>query len=151
MVDTMTVGAYAGTGAYGGARAGFWRRFAAALIDGITVGVVSGILEVALHGVGYLLAIVLGVAYYGYFEGSASGQTVGKRGMGIRVYDLRGRGPIGFGRGVGRYFARILSALPLLLGYFWMLWDKESQTWHDKLVGTVVVPVDAYPVGSWPN
>jgi uncharacterized RDD family membrane protein YckC len=112
-------------GAYGGPRAGFW-RFAAALIDGIIVG----------------------VAYYGWLEGSASGQTVGKRGMGIRVYDLRGRGPIGFGRGVGRYFARILSALPLFLGYFWMLWDGESQTWHDKLVGTVVVPVGAYPLSG---
>jgi uncharacterized RDD family membrane protein YckC len=70
----------------------------------------------------------------------------------IRVYDLRGRGPIGFGRGVGRYFARILSALPLFLGYFWMIWDAEKQTWHDKLVGTVVVPVDAYPLsGGWPS
>jgi len=52
------------TGAYGGPRAGFWRRFAAALIDGIIVGVVSGVLEAALHGVGYVLAVVLGVAYY---------------------------------------------------------------------------------------
>jgi uncharacterized RDD family membrane protein YckC len=138
-------------GAYGGARAGFWRRFAAAFIDGIVVAIPTTILELALHGVGYLLALVLGVGYYAYLEGSASGQTVGKRGMGIRVYDLRGRGPIGVGRGIGRYFARILSALPLFLGYFWMLWDDERQTWHDKLVGTVVVPVVAYPVSSWPN
>jgi uncharacterized RDD family membrane protein YckC len=141
----------AAAAAYAGARAGFWRRFAAALIDGILVGVVSGILEAALHSVGYFLAVVLGLAYYGYLEGSASGQTVGKRVMGIRVYDLRGRGPIGVGRGIGRYFARILSALPLFLGYFWMLWDAERQTWHDKIIGTVVVPVDAYPVDSWPG
>ena len=139
------------TGAYGGPRAGFWRRFAAALIDGIIVGVVSGVLEAALHSVGYVLGVVLGVAYYGWLEGSASGQTVGKRGMGIRVYDLRSGGPIGPGRAIGRYFARILSAIPLLLGYFWMLWDAEKQTWHDKLVGSVVVPVSAYPVESWPN
>jgi uncharacterized RDD family membrane protein YckC len=140
------------TGAYGGPRAGFWRRFAAALIDGIIVGIVGGILEAALHSTGYALAAVLGIVYYGWLEGSASGQTVGKRGMGIRVYDLRGRGPIGLGRGIGRYFARILSALPLFLGYFWMIWDGEKQTWHDKLVGTVVVPVDAYPIsGGWPN
>jgi uncharacterized RDD family membrane protein YckC len=138
--------------AYGGPRAGFWRRFAAAFIDGIVVGIPTAVLEVVLHGVGYLLALLLGIGYYAYLEGSGSGQTVGKRGMGIRVYDLRGRGPIGFGRGVGRYFGRILSALPLFLGYFWMLWDGERQTWHDKLVGTVVVPVDAYPIsGGWPN
>lgn len=150
----MEAGAFGSTvaGVYGGARAGFWRRFGDAFIDGIIVGIVSGILEAALHGIGYLIAVVFGLTYYGWLEGSASGQTVGKRGMGIRVYDLRDRGPIGFGRGVGRYFARILSALPLFLGYFWMIWDGEKQTWHDKLVGTVVVPVDAYPLGGgWPN
>lgn len=130
----------------GGARAGFWRRFAAALIDGLLVGIVNGILQSTLHGTGYGIGIVVGLVYYGYLEGSASGQTLGKRALGIRVYDLRGRGPIGFGRGVGRYFARILSALPIFLGYFWMIWDAEKQTWHDKIVGTVVVPVDAYPI-----
>jgi uncharacterized RDD family membrane protein YckC len=139
-------------GVYGGPRAGWWRRFAAALIDGIIVVIPGTILGRTLGTGGSLLALALYVCYYGYFEGSASGQTVGKRGMGIRVYDLRGRGPIGFGRGVGRYFARILSAIPLFLGYFWMLWDGEKQTWHDKLVSTVVVPVDAYPLsGGWPN
>jgi uncharacterized RDD family membrane protein YckC len=139
-------------GVYGGARAGWWRRFAAALIDGIIVAIVGTILARTLGPVGSVLALALYISYYAYFEGSASGQTVGKRGMGIRVYDLRGRGPIGFGRGVGRYFARILSAIPLFLGYFWMLWDGEKQTWHDKLVGTVVVPVDSYPLGGgWPN
>jgi len=139
------------TGVYGGPRAGFWRRFAAALIDGIILGVVSAILRGALHGTGAFVALLIGVVYFGFFEGSASGQTIGKRGVGIRVYDLQGRGPIGFWRGVGRYFARWLSAIPLFLGYFWMLWDGERQCWHDKLVGTVVVPVASYPVSGWPN
>ena len=135
----------------GGPRAGFWRRFGAAVIDGIIVGIPGGILEVALHGIGYVLAVAIGVVYYGYLEGSASGQTVGKRGMGIRVCDLRAGGSIGHGRAVGRYFARILSAIPIFLGYFWMLWDGERQTWHDKIVGSVVVPASDYPVESWPN
>jgi uncharacterized RDD family membrane protein YckC len=60
-------------------------------------------------------------------------------------------GSIGFGRAVLRYFARIISIIPCCLGYFWMLWDKERQTWHDKLISDVVVPVSAYPVSSWPN
>ncbi|MFM8387932.1 MAG: RDD family protein, partial [Actinomycetota bacterium] len=25
-----------------------------------------------------------------------------------------------------------------LLGYLWMLWDSEKQTWHDKMVSSVV-------------
>jgi len=135
-----------------GPRAGFWRRFAAALIDGILVGIIGGILEAIVHGaLGALVSLALGIAYFGWLEGSNSGQTVGKLAMGIRVYDFRRGGPIGTGRAIGRYFARWLSAIPCFLGYLWMLWDGEKQTWHDKLIGDVVVPVSAYPVDSWPN
>jgi uncharacterized RDD family membrane protein YckC len=134
-----------------GPRANFGQRLVAAIIDAIIVGIPAGILEYALKGVGYALGVALAVAYYGWLEGSPSGQTVGKRMMNIRVYDLRVGGPIGTGRAVGRYFARIISAIPCLLGYFWMLWDKEKQCWHDKLVGSVVVPTSAYPVDNWPG
>ena len=136
----------------GGPRASFGRRLVAAIIDGIIVGVVGAVVGlIARNELGGLLSLALGVAYYGWLEGSASGQTVGKRMLGIRVYDLRQGGPIGTSRAIGRYFARILSAIPCLLGYFWMLWDTEKQTWHDKLVGSVVVPVTAYPVDNWPG
>ena len=136
-----------------GPRAGFFQRFGAAFIDGVILVVVGLILRSRSGGrvAGSALSILIGVAYFGYLEGSASGQTLGKRALGIRVIDYRTGGPIGFGRGVLRYFARILSTLPCLLGYFWMLWDKERQTWHDKLISDVVVPTSAYPVASWPN
>jgi uncharacterized RDD family membrane protein YckC len=140
------------TGSASGPRAGFWQRFAALLIDWIILVIVAVILELAINRrIGSLLSFAIGIAYFAYLEGSASGQTVGKRALGIRVYDFRRGGPIGTGRGIGRYFARWLSAIACFLGYFWMLWDGEKQCWHDKLVGDVVVPVSAYPVDSWPN
>jgi uncharacterized RDD family membrane protein YckC len=52
----------------------------------------------------------------------------------------------GYGRALLRYIGRIVSTIPCLLGYFWMLWDGEKQTWHDKFAGSVVVPVSDYPV-----
>jgi uncharacterized RDD family membrane protein YckC len=135
-----------------GPRANFGQRLVAAIIDGIIVGVVGTVVGLIVrNGLGGILSLALGVAYYGWLEGSPSGQTVGKRMLGIRVYDLHQGGPIGTGRAIGRYFARIVSAIPCFLGYFWMLWDKEKQTWHDKLVGSVVVPVTAYPVDNWPG
>lgn len=135
-----------------GPRASFLQRLGAALIDGILVGIVAGVLEAVLSkSIGYLLALALGIVYYGWLEGSASGQTIGKRALGIRVYDFRSGGAIGTSRGILRYFARILSSIPCLLGYFWMLWDGEKQTWHDKIAGSVVVPVSAYPVENWPG
>jgi uncharacterized RDD family membrane protein YckC len=144
----------AGGGGPSGPRAGFWRRFGAALLDGIILGVVSSIIAAILGGRsanGFNATyqgvnLLLGVVYFSYLEGGASGQTIGKRAAGIRVIDFGGGGPIGAGRALGRYFARFLSALPLGLGYFWMLWDREKQTWHDKLTTSVVVPTDAYPV-----
>jgi uncharacterized RDD family membrane protein YckC len=135
-----------------GPRAGFFHRLAAIIVDGLILGVVGFLLtlvfsEEAANGVGILIALV----YFAYLEGSGSGQTVGKRALGIRVIDFRSGGPIGFGRGLIRYVSRILSTIPCGLGYLWMLWDREKQTWHDKLANTVVVPVSDYPVDSWPG
>jgi uncharacterized RDD family membrane protein YckC len=86
-----------------------------------------------------LAAIVGAVVYYAKLEGGPSGATLGKRALGIKVVDKYTGGPIGTGRGVGRYFARILSALVCYLGYLWMLWDPEKQCWHDKMVNDYVV------------
>jgi uncharacterized RDD family membrane protein YckC len=135
-----------------GPRAGFFIRFGAALIDVVLLGVVEFVIDrIVGRTAGGAVGILLGIAYYGYLEGSNSGQTVGKRALGIRVIDFNTGGPIGFGRAVIRYFGRIVSFIACFLGYFWMLWDKERQTWHDKFANDVVVPVASYPVASWPN
>ena len=85
-----------------------------------------------------LINIVVGVAYYAFFEGTR-GQTVGKMALGIKVIDADTGGYIGVPRGIGRYFARFLSGIVFALGYLWMLWDDRNQCWHDKLVRSVVV------------
>jgi uncharacterized RDD family membrane protein YckC len=129
-----------------GPRAGFWRRFAAKLIDGLILSIVDVILAAIFSrgGVYYGLSLIINYGYYTYMEGRPQGQTLGKMALGIRVYDFARGGPIGYGRAFVRQIAQILSAVVLLLGYLWMLWDREKQTWHDKIAGSVVVPVDAY-------
>ena len=150
---TSPTQAWAGTSGPSGPRAGFWRRFGAAFIDGLVgYGVPYLVLfllfnETAASGLAFLGSIV----YITYFEGSPSGQGVGKKLLGIRVIDFTTGGSIGYGRALLRWVGRILSSLPLYLGYLWMLWDKEKQTWHDKIANCVVVPTDAYPVTSWPG
>jgi uncharacterized RDD family membrane protein YckC len=129
-----------------GPRAGFWRRFAAMLVDGVIIVIVYGILVVIVGAsAAYGLLIVVSLAYFTYFEGSERGQTPGKMALGIRVIDFGGGGSIGYGRAFIRWIGRIVSQLPIFLGYFWMLWDNERQTWHDKFANDVVVPVSAYP------
>jgi uncharacterized RDD family membrane protein YckC len=128
-----------------GPRSGFWRRFAAFVIDGLIVGVVEFLIRLGLGEAAYLtLGTIISLGYGTYFEGSAGGATPGKMALGIRVYDFRQGGSIGYGRALIRQLVKIVSAIPLFLGYFWMLWDKENQCWQDKIASDVVVPTDAY-------
>lgn len=139
-------------------RAGFWKRFAAALIDGILVGIVSSLLgailgvEVGDPSAGASgLQLLLGVGYYVYFHGSPSGQTIGKKLLSIRVLGANDGASISYGTAALRYVGSILSAIVCLLGYLWMLWDPNKQTWHDKIASTIVVPESAAPVANWPG
>ena len=107
--------AYSGKGT--GPRAGFWRRFGAYFLDGVLIGVVNVILVLLVdQTIASLLSLIVGVVYFATLEGGRTGQTLGKKALGIRVIDVNTAGPIGFGRGVIRYFGRIISAIPLFLG-----------------------------------
>jgi uncharacterized RDD family membrane protein YckC len=135
-----------------GPRASFWQRLGAIILDGLIIGVVQVVVVAALAAVddglavvAYLIMIVAGIAYYVMLEGGESGQTIGKKALNIRVYDLKQGGPIGYGRAFIRYIGRIASSI-LLIGYLWSIWDSEKQTFHDKFAGSVVVPTHAYPV-----
>jgi uncharacterized RDD family membrane protein YckC len=132
-----------------GPRAGFWVRFAAYLIDTILVSIVEVIVFVILHKAVALAYVINLVIVWGYFialEGGPTGQTLGMKALGIRVLDFGQGGSIGYGRAFLRQLVKIISAAVIFLGYLWMLWDREKQTWQDKAANSVVVPVSAYPV-----
>ena len=88
----------------------------------------------------------MSIAYFTLFVGAARGQTPGMSALGIRVISFDGSGSIGYGRAFIRWIGGYVSAIVIFLGFFWMLWDKEKQCWHDKFASDVVVPVSAYPV-----
>jgi len=137
------------------ARAGFWTRFGAAFIDGVVVSIAGWILT--LFGIGHnergvhvvfaggnWPTILIALVYFTSFHGS-TGQTPGDAVVGVKVLDLREGtgGPIGYPRAALRWLVSIASAVVLLIGYLWMLWDDENQTWHDKAAGSVVVKLGA--------
>ena len=133
--------ASASAGVITGERAGFWRRLAAALIDGVIVLLAVGVLEGVFRSAGAALAVVFAAGYFTYMEGGPSGAGFGKRALNIRVVDLDTGEPIGYSRGFIRYIGRLVSSFVFYLGYLWMLWDPEKQCWHDKFARDVVVPV----------
>lgn len=137
-----------------GPRADFWYRLGGFLIDAVIlfllgqlVGFVFGRNVVAV----ILIGLAVGIAYSVYFIGSGSGQTVGMRVLGIRAIDAVTYGRVDYGKAFVRYLVAIVAQIPCYLGYFWMLWDPERQTWHDKAAKTFVVPVSEYPVDAWPG
>jgi uncharacterized RDD family membrane protein YckC len=135
-----------------GPRASFGIRFVAYLID-VVIIIIFQIILIAILGrmAGQGLGTLASIAYLTYFEGSPSGQSPGKRAMNIRVIDFETGGSIGFSKALIRNIVRLASGIVCLLGYLWMLWDKEKQTWHDKVAASVVVPTSDYPVDKWPG
>ncbi|MDX6534177.1 MAG: hypothetical protein QOF68_1921 [Gaiellales bacterium] len=119
--------------------AGFWKRAAAFLIDAIILAVPNAIILAALgRSSGDLVVLVLDWLYFAYQESSEAQATLGKRALGIKVTDVEGN-RITFARATGRYFAKILSALTLLIGYIMAAFTARKQALHDLIAGTLVV------------
>ena len=107
------------------------------LVRAVTVGEISqeAIWLVALY------TLVLSVLWSMYFVGftATCGQTPGKRIMGLRVVNEDGT-PVDWSTAANRFFIGYsISILPLGLGFYWALVDKNNQAWHDKIAGTLVI------------
>jgi uncharacterized RDD family membrane protein YckC len=83
------------------------------------------------------LSFVLNWLYFAVLESSSMQGTLGKKALGMIVTDLDGA-PIGFGRATGRYFAKILSALIMMIGFVMVAFTARKQGLHDLIAGTLV-------------
>ena len=82
------------------------------------------------------LFLVVFLFFVGYW--SRRGRTLGMQSWGLQLQSPDGRIP-SLGACTIRFFAAIVSWLPLGLGYLWQLWDRERLTWHDRISGTRVM------------
>ncbi len=74
-----------------------------------------------------------------WFIVAPRGQNPGKAIVGLRVIGTDGRAVRTGGMFVRGLAALVAGLIPLYLDDLWMLWDRDAQTLHDKLVNTVVV------------
>jgi len=126
-----------------GARAGFWIRAGAYLIDGIIVVVVGSILNSVLaldptlagNGLGQLISLVYFTVLW---SSNGGGQTIGMRVLKLKVIKTDGS-ELTLVQSFIRYVGLIISAIPLGIGLIWVAFDAEKQGWHDKIAGTYVV------------
>lgn len=135
--------------------AGFWIRVGAHLIDSLLIFAVTtalaftyfaltsaeppapGTAEPQTSALDLVLWLLIAVAVIVFWR--TRGATPGKMLCGLRIVNAETLGHLSTGQCIGRYFAYIVSALPLLLGYIWVGIDKRKQGFHDKLASTLVV------------
>ena len=68
------------------------------------------------------------------------GATVGKMAMGLRVVTGSGQ-RLSFMNATGRYFAKILSAIILCIGFIMIAFTDKKRGLHDMIAGTLVIKV----------
>jgi hypothetical protein len=112
-------------------RAGFWIRCFATVVDLILLALAIPL----VHGLWPLLWIFYHGAMWAW-----KGTTIGGIVFGLKVVRVDGR-PLDFSISLVRCLGACLSVLPFFLGFFWAGWDKERQSWHDKIAGTTIVKI----------
>lgn len=114
-------------------RAGFWIRIAASLLDSVLVGICSGILNLDDYFLGFY-------ALYCIAFWALKGTTIGGVICGLKVVRLDDR-TLDWTVAVVRALGGFLSLVIAGLGFIWVAFDPDKQSWHDKIAGTTIVRV----------
>jgi uncharacterized RDD family membrane protein YckC len=136
--------AAAASAAVTGAKAGFWIRVVAFIIDSILVGVINAIIAAILSSntTGRTgIQTLLGIIYFSYFWSASSpwpGQTVGDKLLNLRVIRTDGS-DLTIVQAFIRYIGLFISFIVIFIGVIWVAFDPNKQGWHDKIAGTYVV------------
>jgi len=132
----------------------FWLRLGAGLLDVVALNLVLFIFFYAIaglaslsssHGNGPLveyfslltMSIII-IPCYIYYDTSSWQATPGKLAVGLIVVDRNGHA-LSIKQAVVREFSKILSALPLGMGFIMIAFSKERQALHDRLAESYVV------------
>jgi uncharacterized RDD family membrane protein YckC len=131
---------------------GFWLRVVAYIIDGVIVGIPSAILgglagiataqsdDFGVHTTTNLISVVISWLYFAFMESSESRATLGKKAVGLRVVTERGE-RLSFANATGRYFAKFVSGVLLMIGFIMVAFTDRKRGLHDIIAGTLVVKV----------
>lgn len=146
-----------GQPAYGGAPsvayASWIQRVGASVIDALCVAPFSILAVVLGRGTDdatglptvnafyyvFLLLALLVTAYNRWYQAGKTGQSWGKKALGIRLIGEQSGQPVGAGLAFGRDICHFVDSIICYIGYLFPLWDAKKQTIADKIVKTLVV------------
>jgi uncharacterized RDD family membrane protein YckC len=135
--------------------AGFWKRFAAAFLDGIVLAFLGGAVGFVIgfgmgmamgpnldinqvQAVTFIAGLIVQWLYYASLESSEEQATWGKRALHIKVTDDSGQ-RISFGRASWRWLAKNLMVLTLGIGFLMAAFTPRKKALHDYMASTLVV------------
>jgi uncharacterized RDD family membrane protein YckC len=129
---------------------GFWERFLATLIDSVLFLILTSSVFYFIYGVtfieeslefnllntviNYIIPFILVLILWQY-----TSTTPGKAFFQATIVDADSFEKPTKKQFFIRNISYLLSILPFGLGFFWIIWDKKKQSWHDKLANTVVI------------
>jgi len=152
-IQKLAEGARINTGQMVYAR--FFTRFAAVFLDGVILGIVNAGIGL-VSGIAFastvrqptggfivfqiiitLINMCIAVTYETVLI-AKYGATLGKMALKIKVVTAEG-GQVSYLLAFGRYFAKILSSLTLLIGFIMAAFDDEKRALHDRICNTRVI------------
>jgi uncharacterized RDD family membrane protein YckC len=126
-----------------------WGKRAAAFLIDVAPAVGISMVALILDSIGFLglMSTLASIAVIGYwvwqwYNQGITGQTIGKKYVGIKVLKEADASLLGPGLSIGRGFLHVIDSLPccfIPIGFLWPLWDQKRQTFTDKILTTVVV------------
>ena len=123
---------------------GFWVRLIAYMVDSV---IVVTLLFLVVGGLAFLgdagmlivpLVYLLPLAYFVLLQSSARQATLGKQLLGLKVVTVDGE-RISMLRSLGRELGKILSSIPLGIGFLLAAFTGRKQALHDMVASTTVV------------
>ena len=125
--------------------AGFWARLAAYLVDCAIIIIIGLVIVIgsAFAGeegmlIGSIVNLLVNLLYWPVLESSSRQATFGKSIVGIQVTDLNGN-RVSFLRAFFRNLAKIVSAIPLCIGFLLAAFTSRKQALHDIITDSLVV------------
>ena len=120
------------------------QRVGAYLIDAVIVAVpyfIGHVIGGATVGLLFALIGLAILAYNRWYQAGTTGQSWGKKALNLKLISETTGEPIGFGLSFVRDICHILDSLACYIGWLFPLWDAKRQTFADKILSTIVVPV----------
>lgn len=125
---------------------GFWLRLVAFVIDYVVIVVASKILfgdrivtisdgsvNAQFDGIFILIPLLYVILFWKFF-----GATPGKMLLKMQIVSDDNK-DLSWKNVLMRAFGYLVSGIVILIGFFWIGFDKNKQGWHDKIAKTLVI------------